>query len=61
MVSNTAEEKIRELVAKAIATSDPSELEALMGELREALKDHIHQTKAMVVSSWPSFSSRSRE
>ena len=61
MVSHTAEEKIRDLVAKAIVTSDPSELEALMGELPDALKDHIHQTKAMVVSSWPSISSRSRE
>jgi hypothetical protein len=61
MVSHTAEEKIRALVARAIDTSDPSELEALMGELRDALKHHIHQTKAMVVSSWPSISSRSRE
>jgi hypothetical protein len=61
MVSHTSEETIRALVAQAIAASDPSELEALMEELRDALKDHIHQTKAMVVSSWPSVSYRRTE
>jgi hypothetical protein len=58
MDSNLSEEKIRALVAQAVATSDPVELEGLMGELREALRAHIQQTKLMIVSSWPSISSR---
>ena len=56
-----SEDKIRDLVEEAIATSDPVQLELLMGELRSALKHHIEHTKTMVVSSWPSISPRNRE
>jgi uncharacterized protein (DUF2267 family) len=52
VVSN--EDQIRALIAKAIATSDPQELETVIKELRAALKDHIQRTKAMAVSSWSS-------
>jgi uncharacterized protein (DUF2267 family) len=48
------EDQIRALVAKAIETSDPHELETVITELRAALKEHIHKTKAMAVSSWAS-------
>jgi hypothetical protein len=58
MESKLSEEKIRALVAQAVATSDPAELEGLMGQLREALRAHVQQTKIMVASSWPSISSR---
>jgi len=61
MDSKLSEEKIRALVTRAVATSDPVELESLMGELRKALKAHIQQTKTMVVSSWPSISSRNHD
>lgn len=46
------EDQIRGLVAKAISTSDPQELERVIRELRAALKQHIEKTKAMAVSSW---------
>jgi|307.fasta_scaffold310231_2 uncharacterized protein (DUF2267 family) len=48
------EDQIRALVAKAIETSDPQELETVIKELRAALKEHIQKTKAMAVSSWAS-------
>ena len=48
------EDQIRALVAKAIETSDPQELEIVFTELRAALKEHIQKTKAMAVSSWAS-------
>jgi len=53
-VSN--EDQIRVLIAKAISTSDPQELEDVIKELRAALKDHIQKTKAMAISSWSSMS-----
>jgi uncharacterized protein (DUF2267 family) len=48
------EDHIRALVAKAIETSDPQELEIVIKDLRAALKEHIQKTKAMAVSSWSS-------
>jgi hypothetical protein len=54
----SSEEQIRALIAKAIETSDPLELETVIKELRAALKEHIQKTKAMAVSSWTSRSFR---
>lgn len=52
------EDRIRALIANAIDTTDPSELEDLMNELREALREHIRQTKMLAISSWSSISPR---
>jgi hypothetical protein len=54
-----SEERIRSLIATAISSSDPAGLEDVMAELRAALREHIHQTKAIAVSTWSSISPRS--
>jgi hypothetical protein len=51
-----SEERIRALVAEAIVTTDPTELELMMKELREALREYIRQTKMLAASSWGSIS-----
>jgi L-lactate utilization protein LutB len=53
-----SEERIRALVAEAIVTTNPKELESMMNELREALREYIRQTKMLAVSSWGSISPR---
>jgi hypothetical protein len=55
---NRSDENIRALIAKAIATTDQTELESMMSELREALREHIQQTKRLALSSWGSISPR---
>jgi len=38
--SRRLEDRIRELCTKAVATSDPTEFDAVMQHLREALREH---------------------
>jgi hypothetical protein len=44
----TLERRIRELCAQAVATPDTAELEAIVAELRVALREHVAQIKSMV-------------
>lgn len=53
-----SEERIRALVAEAIVTTDPAELESMMNELRKALREHISQTKRLALSSWATIAPR---
>jgi hypothetical protein len=53
-----SEENIRALVAKAVASNDAAEIELMMNELRAALREYIHQTKTLALSSWESISPR---
>jgi len=55
---NRSDDNIRALIARAIATTDPVEVESMMSELREALREHIQQTKRLALSSWGSISPR---
>lgn len=50
-MSEPPEDRIYTLIAKAIAASDPTEIEEVMVELRAALKEHIQRTKAIAVST----------
>jgi hypothetical protein len=50
MQSEALEERIYSLIAKAVAASD-DEIEAVMVELRAALKEHVQRTKTMAMST----------
>jgi hypothetical protein len=50
-MSEPPDERMYTLIAKAIAASDPIEIEGVMAELRAALKEHIQRTKAIAVST----------
>ena len=39
------DDSIRELCAKAVSTTDPSEVEVVLGELRAELHGHIEQLR----------------
>jgi hypothetical protein len=56
LVSKRLEDRINHLMAKAIATTDPDELERVISELREALSEHIQK-----VGKWQLQSCRGRE
>jgi hypothetical protein len=43
---------------KAIATSDPNELEIVIAELREGLAEHIQRIRKMAASKLPSIRHR---
>ncbi len=45
------EDRIRELIEKAIVTTDAAELETTLSELRELLRKHIHQAKTLALAS----------
>lgn len=53
MASKRLEDQIRRLVAKAATTSDSSELEQVIVELRAALKEHVQRLRKMAVSMSP--------
>jgi NAD+--asparagine ADP-ribosyltransferase len=40
-------------MAKAIATTDPEELERAISELREALSEHIQRVRKMAATKLP--------
>jgi hypothetical protein len=47
---NCSEEIIYALIAKAIATRNPPELEAIMKELRAALQEHVQRMRLMAAA-----------
>ena len=47
-----SEDRIRALISQVMVTTDPTELEEIINELREALRAHIAQTKMLAISSW---------
>jgi hypothetical protein len=47
-----SEDRIRALTSEVIVTTDPTEFEEIINELREALRTHIAQTKRLAISSW---------
>ena len=53
MVSKRLEDRINDLMAKAIATTDPDELETVISNLREALSEHIHKVRKMAAAKLP--------
>ena len=40
------------MISQVIITTDPTEFEEMIHELREALRAHIAQTKMLAISSW---------
>lgn len=56
MESENLDERIHGLIAKAIATSDPAELDITLRELRAALKEHIRQARTLALFSMPTAS-----
>ena len=44
----TLERRIRELCAQAVAARDNNEVQPILAELREALREHVEQLKSMV-------------
>lgn len=44
----TLERRIRELCAQAVAARDTDEVQPILSELREALREHVEQLKRMV-------------
>jgi hypothetical protein len=44
----TLERRIRELCAEAVAARDTDEVQPILAELREALRQHTEQLKSMV-------------
>lgn len=53
MVSKRLEDRINDLMAKAIATTDPDELEKVISNLREALSEHIQKVRKMAATKLP--------
>jgi hypothetical protein len=49
-VDTRLEHRIYELMAKAVKTSDPGELESLILELRAAIQQHIDLLRRMAAS-----------
>jgi hypothetical protein len=45
-VISPSEERLQRLWVKAMAATDPSEIESLLMEFRDALHEHIQQMKA---------------
>jgi hypothetical protein len=43
---SASEKRLKELWLKAVATSDPVEVEPLLSEFREALHEHIDNLRA---------------
>jgi hypothetical protein len=43
-----SEERLRTLWLKAVATTDPAEIDTLLSEFRDALHEHIEQRRAEV-------------
>jgi hypothetical protein len=54
--SENLDERIHGLIARAIATSDPAELEITLRDLRAALKEHIRQARTLALFSMPTVS-----
>ena len=53
MGSQRLEDRIYALMEKAIAATEPAELESLIAELREALAEHIHRVRKMAATKLP--------
>ena len=43
---SASEKRLKELWLKAVAASDPAEVEALLSEFRDALHEHIENLRA---------------
>jgi cobalamin-dependent methionine synthase I len=53
LTRNIREDRIRDLVQKAVATTDEQELQSTIKDLRAALHQHIEQARQMVSASYP--------
>jgi len=47
------DDRIRELCAKAVATTDPTEVEVVLAELRKALHAHIEEFRGNTAKEIP--------
>jgi hypothetical protein len=56
--SKRLEDRIFELIAKAVATSDDAELEEVINELREGLAQHIRRVRKLAVTPQPALRRR---
>jgi hypothetical protein len=45
-VLSSSEERIRELCSKAVAATDPAEIDPILAALKLALHEHIQQLRA---------------
>jgi hypothetical protein len=45
----TLQRRIRELCAQAVAAQDPGQVQSLLSELRQALRQHVEQLQSMVI------------
>ena len=52
-MSSSLEDRIRLLTDRAIAAKTQSELDAILPELKAAIRDHIRYVRAIVVESVP--------
>ena len=53
MGSKRLEDRIYLLMEKAIAATEPAEVEKIIAELREALAEHIHRVRKMAATKLP--------
>ncbi len=52
-MSSSLEERIPELCDRAIAAQTQAELDVILPELKEAIRDHIRYVRAVVVETIP--------
>jgi len=52
-MSSSLEDRIRLLTDRAFAAKNQSELDAILPELKAAIRDHIHYVRAIVVETIP--------
>jgi hypothetical protein len=52
-MSSSLEDRIRLLTARAIAAKTETELNAILPELKAAIRDHIRYVRAIVVETIP--------
>ena len=45
----TLARRIRELCAQAVAVQDPEQIQSILSELRQALRQHVEQLQTMVI------------
>ena len=45
----TLQRRIRELCAQAVAAQDPEQVQSILCELRQALRQHVEQLQTMVI------------
>ena len=53
IISSSLEDRIRLLTDRAIAAKNQSELDAILPELKAAIRDHIRYVRAIVVETIP--------